>query len=143
MPSEKKKKKRCPTSANFDPGTGSKYGHSISEHGKQNGSSLADRARTGYEQHLAFENGTRTEPPTVSPDQGHWLHNGKAAQVMDSVMSNPNVPKTGVYEVPIQEGIGEVIACENGEINSYPATKARIVFNGDGSGTVNTAYPIR
>ncbi len=58
-------------------------------------------------------------------------------------MSNPNVPKTGVYEVPIQEGIGEVIACENGEINSYPATKARIVFNGDGSGTVNTAYPIR
>ena len=132
---------RCPTSANFDPGTGSKYGHSISEHGKQNGSSLADRARTGYEQHLAFENGTRTESPSVSPDQGHWLHNGKAAQVMDNAMSNPNVPKTGVYEVSIPEGIGEVIACENGVIKTYPATKARVVFNGDG--TVKTAFPIR
>lgn len=132
---------KCPTSANFDPGANSKYGHSISEHGKQSGSNLADRARTGYEQNLAYQNGTRIKEPTVSPEQGHWLHNGKAAQVMDSAMTDPNIPKTGAQTVSIPEGIGEVIACENGVINTYPATKACVVFNANG--TIKTAYPIR
>ncbi|MEU0399250.1 putative T7SS-secreted protein [Streptomyces sp. NPDC006197] len=93
------------------------FGHTFSEHGEgaRNTKSLTDRARS------------------TGNDQGQWLDNAKAVEFLKA----HHDPDAGVREVPIPEGMGQVIK-PDGQI--VQPTHVRMVPKPDG--TYRSAFPI-
>ncbi|WP_461019825.1 RHS repeat-associated core domain-containing protein, partial [Streptomyces daliensis] len=93
------------------------FGHTFSEHGAgtKNTQSLIDRARS------------------TGNEQGQWLDNSKAVEFL----KEHHDPHGGVREVPIPEGMGQVIKPDGEIVNP---THVRMVPKPDG--TYKTAFPI-
>lgn len=103
------------------------FGHAFLTHGQKISiNSLRDRANSSGE----------------SDEQGKWLNDNLAAQILAPYRGNTGSPIT----VDIPTGLG-IIILKDRKLEPLPATKAIIVFNTypgkNGQNCLNTAYPIK